>query len=98
MSGIMEILLIVVIILGIFMLPRLLTRNGEKAPPYHHRRLRLSGRMRFALLASLLWPTVVAFFLRPWQGQWFTFFYTGVVPVALIWGIFWVFSGFNNEK
>ena len=97
MSGIMEILLIVAIILGIFMLPRLMARKPEKElqPPVHGSAL--TGRMRFAIVASLLWLALSAFFLKPWNNHWFTFLYIGVGPVALIWGICWVFSGFRKE-
>jgi Na+/H+ antiporter NhaD/arsenite permease-like protein len=98
MSGIMEILLIVAIIVGIFMLPRLMARKPERELQLPVHRSVLTGRMRFAILLSLLWPVVVAFFMEPWNGSWPLFFYIAVGPVALIWGIYWVFSGFRRER
>jgi len=97
MSGITEILLIVAILLGIFMLPRLMARKPAQADQTRVEGTPLTGRMRFAILASLLWPVLVAFFLRPWNSHWFAFFYIAVGPVALIWGIYWVCSGFRKE-
>jgi len=98
MSGITEILLIVAIIVGIFMLPRLMARKPDQARWIRDARPALSGRMRFAILASLLWPSLVAFFLKPWNSHWFAFFYIAVGPVVLTWGIYWVFSGFRKER
>jgi len=94
----MEVLLIVAIIVGIFMLPRLMARNPERElqPPVHISVL--TGKMRFAILVSLLWPVLTAFFMEPWNGRWPLFSYIGVGPVALIWGIYWVFSGFRKER
>jgi len=98
MSGVMEILLIVAIILGIFMLPRLMDRKREEDLQLRDQDFRFTGRMRFAIMASLLWPAIVAFFLEPWEGDWPLFFYVAVGPVALLWGIYWVFSGFRKKR
>jgi len=94
----MEILLIVAIVLGIFMLPRLMARKPEGDLQPRDQDFRFTGRMRFAIFASLLWPAIVAFFLEPWEGHWSLFFYVAVGPVALLWGIYWVFSGFRKRE
>jgi len=98
MSGIMEILLIVAIVLGIFMLPRLMARKPEGGLQLRDQGFRFTGRMRFAIMASLLWPAIAAFFLEPWEGDWPLFFYIAVGPVALLWGIYWVLSGFRKKR
>jgi len=98
MSGITEILLIIAIILGIFILPRLMPRKTEQVRQRSEGGPPLSGRMRFAILAALLWPVLVAFFLKPWNSHWVAFFYMAVGPVALIWGIYWVVAGFRRER
>jgi len=98
MSGITEILLIIAIILGIFMLPRLMSRKPEQVRQCREGEPPLSGRMRVAILASLLWPVLAAFFLKPWNSHWVVFLYVAVGPVALIWGIYWVASGFRKER
>jgi len=94
----MEILLIVAIILGIFMLPRLMARKQDGDLQLRDQGFRFTGRMRFAIMASLLWPAIVTFFLKPWKGDWPLFFYVAVGPVALLWGIYWVFSGFRKKR
>ncbi len=98
MSGVMEILLIVAIVLGIFMLPRLMAKKPEGDLQPRDQGFRFTGRMRFAIMASLLWPAIVAFFLEPWEGDGPLFFYVAVGPVALLWGIYWVFSGFRKKR
>jgi predicted Na+-dependent transporter len=97
MSGITEILLIIAIILGLFMLPRIMTRKPEEIPQRSVRRTVLSGGMRFALLASVLWPVLVSLVLQPWNGRWVGFLVMGAAPVALSWGGYWVWSGFRRE-
>ena len=98
MSGVMEILLIIAIILGIFFLPRLMARKPEGDLQPRDQGFKFTGRMRFAIVASLLWPAIVAFFLKPWEGNWALFFYVAAGPVVLLWGFYWVFSGFRKER
>lgn len=98
MSGITEILLIVAIVLGIFTLPRLLAGKADPRPDGRKATPPISGRMRVAILASLLWPVLLAFFLKPWNDHWVTFLYFAIGPVGLIWGIYWVVAGFKKNK
>ena len=96
-SGIQEILVLVAIILGILFLPRILNRNPEKrAAP--RPAVALSGKMRLAVAASILWPAVVAAFIQPWKDGPVPFLYIGLGPVAVFWIIFWVFTGFRSKK
>jgi len=97
MSGLTEILLIVAIVAGIIFLPGLKNKKSEKTTQLLDRVLRISGWMRLAILASLLWPALVALYLKPWNNHWHIFLYVAVCPVALTWGIFWVFSGFKKN-
>lgn len=97
MSGITEILLIIAVILGLFMLPRIMSRKPEEIPQRSVRPTVLSGWMRFAVLASVLWAILMFFLLRPWNGRWVDFLVMGAAPVALCWGGYWVWSGFRRE-
>ena len=97
MSGLTEILLIVVIVVGILFLPGLMSKKSEKATQRLDHLLKISGWMRLAILASLLWPALVALYLKPWNNHWHIFLYVAVGPVVLTWGIFWVFSGFKKK-
>ena len=98
MSGLMEILLILAIILGIFLLPKLLSRQPESEIQRSDRGLRLTVWKRLAITASLLWPVLLALYLKPWNNHWHIFLYVAVGPVVLAWGISWVVSGFRKER
>ena len=97
-SGIQEILVLVAIILGILFLPRILNRGQreEKAAAPKPAAV-LSGKMRLAIAASILWPAVVAAIMQPWKNDLFPFLYIGLGPVGVLWIVFWVFTGFRKR-
>jgi hypothetical protein len=97
-SGIQEILVLVAIILGILFLPRILNRGQEKKPAAFKPAVVLSGKMRMAIAASVLWPAAMAAFMQPWKDDLFPFVYIGSGPVAVFWIIYWVFTGFRRNK
>lgn len=100
-SGMTEILLIIAIALAIFLLPRLAgKRQEETRNPYQPGR-HMSGWLRLAILASLLWVALVTVYLKPWNhfaAAWYIFVLVAFGPVGLFWGTFWVFSGFRRGK
>jgi len=96
-SGIQEILVLVAIILGILFLPRILNRGQEKQPVAANPAVVLSGKMRMAVAASVLWPAAMAAFMQPWKDELFPFLYIGLGPVILGWGIFWIYTGFRRR-
>jgi len=57
----------------------------------------ISGKMRLAVAASVFWPAVVAAFMQPWEKDFYRYLYLGVGPVALIWIIYWVLTGFRKK-
>jgi len=57
----------------------------------------LSGWTRLAILASFLWPALLALYLKPWNSRWHIFLYVAAGPVVLAWGTRWVFSGFRKQ-
>ncbi len=98
MPGLMESLIIVAIIVGIILLPRILRRPPEPEIRPLKRGLKLlSGWERMAILASFLWLAFFAIYLRPWNNEWHIFFYAGPGPVVLSWGIYWIFLGFRKK-
>ena len=97
-TGIQEILVLVVIILGIFFLPRILTRGQEQNPANPKPVFVLSGKMRVAIGVSILWPAVMAAFIQPWKEDLVRFLYIGLGPVALVWIIYWIIEGFKKNK
>jgi len=91
-----QILVIVAIALAIFVLPRLAGKQVDKNGSTSRNILEISGWLRLAIMASILWPAGAAFYLKPWNSHWPMFFYVGIGPVILFWGIFWVLSGFRK--
>ena len=96
-SGIQEILVLVIIILGILFLPRILNRGAERRPAAPRPAVAISGKMRLALSATVLWPAVMAAVLQPWNKDLFLYLYIGLGPVAFIWMIYWVLTGFRKR-
>ncbi len=97
-SGIQEILVLVIIILGLFILPRILNRGQENRAVESKPAVVLSGRMRLAIAASFLWPAALAVVMQPWKRDLFIFLYFGLGPVALFWIIYWVYTGFRKNR
>jgi len=96
-SGIQEILVLVIIVLGILFLPRILNRGQEKQTIITHPTVVLTGRMRLAIAASTLWPALIAAFMQPWKQDLFPYLYLGPGPVAIAWVLYWVLTGFRKK-
>jgi hypothetical protein len=101
MSGIQEILLLVAIVLGIIFLPKL-TRRGGSYPPAPRlvrlNRIKLTGKLRLAIAASVFWPLVVAAYFQPWHKDLVPFIYWGIGPVAVCWSLYWVSAGYRKNR
>jgi hypothetical protein len=96
-SGIQEILVLVIIILGILFLPRVLNRGRENRPAASSPAFPLSGRLRLALTVSIIWPALIAAYLQPWKQDLITYLYVGPGPVVLLWLVYWVITGFKRK-
>ncbi len=96
-SGIQEILVLVIIVLGILFLPRILNRGQEQQTVAAKPVVVLTGRMRLAIAASVLWPAVVAAFMQPWKQDLFSYLYLGPGPVLVVWILYWVITGFRKK-
>ncbi|MFZ0726762.1 MAG: hypothetical protein WAO07_14885 [Desulfobacterales bacterium] len=100
-SGLQEILLILLIVLAIFFLPRLAARRRAPVAPdrvTRRPRPRLSGPLRTAILASLVWLFLTAVHFEPWQRNLTPYLYAGAAPVALFWGVLWIVTGFRQRR
>ncbi len=93
MSGIQEILLLILLALALFAVPRIFKRGGRRT----RSATGLSGRMRLALLLSVAWPLSVGLFRNPLSGSSLAFFCIGIAPVLLAWGLAWVAAGFRRR-
>ena len=100
-AGIQEILVLIIVILAIFLVPRLLSRDkaSETPEPSVPRMLSaLTGSLRLALIGSLVWPLLAAGYYEPWKTGLIPFIYVGLGPVILGWSIRWVIAGFLRNK
>ena len=89
-----EVLVLIVIALAIFYLPRVLGRRPVPEPEI--RLPVLTGWMRLAILVSVLWVSGFALFLKPWEGATLIFLSVGLGPVAVLWGGVWIWSGYKK--
>ena len=100
MSGLTEILLILLIVVVLFFLPRMVSRPASpvrKVPPQPLMK-KISGRWRLAILASVIWLVATALWLKPWTGNQTLFVGVGAAPVIVGWGLVWVMAGFRRRR
>ena len=97
MSGLQEILILIIIVIVLFFLPRMVSRPAQvPKPPVEIRQI--PGKWRLAVFLSLVWLVVTALWLKPWQGSLVMFAGVGALPVLLFWGCVWVFMGYTRRK
>ena len=101
MSGIQEILVIVIVLLLVLVVPRI-TGRGAKAqaglPLFFTSSRFLSGTMRLAIVISVLWPLLAAAYFQPWQNEALLFVYVGTGPVVAGWSAYWILSGYRKKR
>lgn len=98
-SGIQEILLIALIVLGILIVPRMIKPRPNAPKIVRHRPVRkLSWGLRLAVVLSILWPAMCALYLRPWQQDMIAFAVMGIGPVAIGWSLKWVLAGIKHRR
>ena len=100
-AGIQEILVLIVIILAIFLLPRIFSRQeqeGSTGSQITRNLSLLSGRMRLAIIVSLIWPITAAGYFEPWKKDMFHFVLIGIGPVICGWSLRWVLAGYRKNR
>ena len=95
MFGLNEILIIIAIILGLLFVPRMLARRQPQQPATP--RITVTGKIRIALVASVIYPALAAVYFQPWHQDQIEFLYIGVGPVVLAWLVGWVYLGFKKK-
>ena len=94
-----EILVMIVVALALFALPRIMGKRPESEPVrVVRRRPALTGRMRLAILLTLFWILGSAAVLEPWQGDVQPFLFIGLAPAAALWGATWVWFGYRKYR
>ncbi len=98
-SGIQEILVIVLVISGIFLIPRMMKpRPAPQKVVLRRAPLELSWTLRLAIILSILWPLACAFYFKPWQQNLMPFATLGIGPVVVGWSLNWVLAGIKNKR
>ncbi len=101
LSGIQEILVIVVILLAILFIPRMISPRPRPAmkPFRPMRKIRdLGARWRLGIVVSIIWILGTAVYFWAWQGTYELFVLLGVGPVIVGWCITWVVAGFRPGR
>jgi hypothetical protein len=96
MLGFQELLVITLIIAAALFLSRM---KADKQPPprvVFRRRFRLSGKLRLAIAASVIFIVLSAAYFQPWRKDPLDFAFMGIAPVALAWILYWVYLGFKK--
>jgi len=90
LTGVSEILVLVLLISGILILPRMLkpAPSRKKAGT----KKSMSMKMRAGIVISVVFPSIMALYLKPWNENLILFVLLGAVPVALAWGIVWILA------
>ncbi len=90
MTGVSEILVLILLISGILILPRMF-----KPAPVKTKRLKkvsLTKTKRGGIVLSILVPIAAAIGFKPWTGNLVLFVSIGIIPVVLAWAIVWILA------
>lgn len=97
-SGTQEILLIALIVVGIFLVPRMLKpRPAPQTVVLRRPAIKFSWTLRLAVVLSILWPAAWALYFKPWQHAIIPFSIIGIGPVVVGWSLNWVVAGMKNK-
>lgn len=97
MPSFTEILTIIAIIFGILFLPKIF-RPEKKA--LNKKKLSVNSipvLARFGIIASLLIPIISAIYFQPWKNGSTLFILTGIIPLIVGWGLYWMAAGLKNK-
>ncbi len=95
MIGITEILILVSILGGFFVLPKIMSKR--RATQKMTIPISVNGKSRLYIVLSVFWPIIISAVMKPWQDNLLPTLYLGLGPVALGWSIAWIISGFKND-
>jgi Na+/H+ antiporter NhaD/arsenite permease-like protein len=98
LTGISEILVLVLLIACILILPRLFKGEPDKKISSSKKIKNLSAKLRFNVVLTLAWPMIMALYLKPWEDHLILFISYGVAPVILVWAIIWIMAGKKKRQ
>lgn len=89
MTGVSEILVLILLISGILILPRMFKPAPKQVKS---KKKTLSKTKRAGIVVSVLIPIIAAVGLKPWSGDLVLFVCLGILPVALGWSLVWIMA------
>ena len=89
MTGVSEILVLILLISGILILPRMFKPAPKQIKS---KKKPLSKAKRAGIVVSALIPIIAAVGLKPWSGDLVLFVSIGILPVALGWSLVWILA------
>lgn len=93
MTGISEILVLILLITGILIIPRMFKPEPKASPASLKKSIPvLTMKMRACIVVSLVIPLVAALVLKPWAGNLVIFISVSILPVLIAWAIYWVIT------
>ena len=95
MTGISEVLVLILLIACILILPRMLKGVPAKKVSISPIKIKhLTPIKRLGIFISILYPIVVGLILTPWANNKYIAFVTyGILPVVIAWGLIWILAG-----
>ncbi|MCK5163856.1 MAG: hypothetical protein KAQ72_09070 [Desulfobacula sp.] len=93
MTGISEILVLVLLIACILILPRLFKGEPAQKVSLSKKVPKLTTKIRFGIILTIIYPIAVALYLRPWNENFIPYITYAIIPVFLVWAIVWVIAG-----
>nr|NJM01634.1 hypothetical protein [Desulfobacula sp.] len=97
MTGISEILLLILLAACIFILPRMFKGESAQKKRSGTQVLKtLPAKTRAGLVLSIAYPLCMALYLKPWGGNALAFVSYGLFPVFLLWALAWIVSGMKK--
>jgi len=94
LTGISEILVLVLLITSILILPRLF--KGEKPAKKRSsfkKSNSLTAKIRFGIVLTLIYPIAAALYLKPWNENLIPYISYGIIPVVIVWAVVWIIAG-----
>ena len=93
MTGISEVLVLILLICGILILPRMFKPAPAKSAGASKKSPRsFSMKLRAGIVVSIVFPILAAFVIQPWKGQLIPYLAIGILPVGLAWALAWVLA------
>ena len=89
MTGVSEILVLILLISGILILPRMFKPAPKQVKS---KKKTLSKAKRAGIVLSVLIPITTALGFKPWSGNLVLFVCSGILPVVLAWAIVWILA------